>query len=86
MIIYLNHLYRKYIIPICLRFRSYFDDIIMYWCPIKMRRNQEIGEKFRFYTVFFYFNPTPAGVLENQDMVGGGSILPPSKSHVLFQI
>ncbi|XP_023347620.1 tachykinin-like peptides receptor 86C [Eurytemora carolleeae] len=24
------------------RFRSYFDDIIMYWCPIKMRRNQEI--------------------------------------------
>ena len=29
------------------------------------------------------FNPIPAGVLENQDMLGGGQIDPPSKSHVL---
>ena len=29
------------------------------------------------------FNPISAGVLENQDMLGGGSIWPPpSKSHV----
>ena len=29
------------------------------------------------------FNPIPAGVLENQDMLGGGQFDPPSKSHVL---
>ena len=30
------------------------------------------------------FNPIPAGVLENQDTLGGGQIdPPPSKSHVL---
>ena len=28
------------------------------------------------------FNPISAGVLENQDMVGGGQFDPPSKSHV----
>ena len=28
-------------------------------------------------------NPIPAGVLENQDMLGGGQFDPPSKSHVL---
>ena len=27
-------------------------------------------------------NPIPAGVLENQDMLGGGQFDPPSKSHV----
>ena len=31
------------------------------------------------------FNPIPAGVLENQDVLGGGGQFdPPSKSHVLF--
>ena len=30
-----------------------------------------------------WFNPIPAGVLENQDMLGGGQFEPPSKSHVL---
>ena len=30
--------------------------------------------------VYVNFNPIPAGVLENQDMLGGD---PPSKSHVL---
>ena len=29
------------------------------------------------------FNPISAGVLENQDMLGGGQFDPPSKSHVL---
>ena len=29
------------------------------------------------------FNPIPVGVLENQDMLGGGQFDPPSKSHVL---
>ena len=29
------------------------------------------------------FNPIPAGVLENQDTLGGGQFDPPSKSHVL---
>jgi len=30
------------------------------------------------------FNPIPAGVLENQDMLGGGAnFTPPPKSHVL---
>ena len=29
------------------------------------------------------FNPIPAGVLENQDMLGGGQFDPPSKSRVL---
>ena len=29
------------------------------------------------------FNPIPAGVFENQDMLGGGQFDPPSKSHVL---
>ena len=29
------------------------------------------------------FNPIPAGVLENQDTLGGGQIDPPSKSHVV---
>jgi len=30
------------------------------------------------------FNPIPAGVLENQDTLGGGvNLPPPSKSHVL---
>ena len=29
------------------------------------------------------FNPIPAGVLENQDMLGRGQFDPPSKSHVL---
>ena len=28
-------------------------------------------------SVFFSLNPIPAGVLENQDMLGGGSIWPP---------
>ena len=28
-------------------------------------------------------NPIPAGVLENQHMLGGGQFAPPSKSHVL---
>ena len=28
-------------------------------------------------------NPIPAGVLENQDTLGGGQFDPPSKSHVL---
>ena len=28
-------------------------------------------------------NPIPAGVLENQDTLGGGQYDPPSKSHVL---
>ena len=28
-------------------------------------------------------NPIPAGVLENQEMLGGGQFDPPSKSHVL---
>ena len=28
------------------------------------------------------FNPIPAGVLENQDPLGGGQFDPPSKSHV----
>ena len=28
-------------------------------------------------------NPIPAGVLENQDMLGGVNLTPPSKSHVL---
>ena len=28
------------------------------------------------------FNPIPAGVLENQDMLGGVKLTPPSKSHV----
>ena len=27
-------------------------------------------------------NPIPAGVLENQNMLGGGQFAPPSKSHV----
>ena len=32
------------------------------------------------------FNPIPAGVLENQDTLGGGQFdPPPSKSHVLCQ-
>ena len=32
---------------------------------------------------FYVFNPIPAGVLENQDMLGGGvNLTPPSKSHV----
>jgi len=38
------------------------------------------------YTIFQkpYFNPIPAGVLENQDMLGGVNLTPPpSKSHVL---
>jgi len=30
----------------------------------------------------FDFNPISAGVLENQDMLGGGQFDPPSKSHV----
>jgi hypothetical protein len=30
-----------------------------------------------------HFNPIPAGVLENQDTLGGGQFDPPSKSHVL---
>ena len=34
--------------------------------------------------VFQSFNPIPAGVLENQDTLGGGQLdPPPSKSHVL---
>ena len=28
-------------------------------------------------------NPIPAGVLENQDMLGGGQFDPPSKSNIL---
>ena len=28
------------------------------------------------------FNPIPAGVLENQDTLGGGQFDPPSKFHV----
>ena len=28
-------------------------------------------------------NPIPAGVLENQDTLGGVNLTPPSKSHVL---
>ena len=31
----------------------------------------------------FFINPIPAGVLETQDMLGGGQFDPPSKSHVL---
>ena len=42
--------------------------------------------KTTFYFNFdFYqaFNPIPAGVLENQDALGGGQFdPPPSKSHV----
>jgi len=33
--------------------------------------------------LFSPLNPIPAGVLENQDMLGGGQFDPPSKSHVL---
>ena len=29
------------------------------------------------------FNPIPAGVLENQDTLGGVNLTPPSKSHVV---
>ena len=39
-----------------------------------------------FYTqskIFKTFNPIPAGVLENQDTLGGQFDPPPSKSHVL---
>ena len=34
--------------------------------------------------IFFHgwFNPIPAGVLENQYTLGGGQFDPPSKSHV----
>ena len=32
---------------------------------------------------FNVFNPIPAGVLENQDMLGVGPFDPPSKSHAL---
>ena len=36
-----------------------------------------------YFFVLTTFNPIPAGVLENQDTLGGGSIWPPpSKSHV----
>ena len=36
------------------------------------------------YDIFILVNPIPAGVLENQDMLGGGHFdPPPSKSHVL---
>ena len=38
----------------------------------------------RLYQIVFKFHPIPAGVLENQDMLGGGQFDPtPSKSHVL---
>jgi len=34
--------------------------------------------------LYILLNPIPAGVLENQDMLGGGGQFdPPSKSHVL---
>ena len=33
--------------------------------------------------VLIIVNPIPAGVLENQDMLGGGQFDPPSTSHVL---
>ena len=40
-------------------------------------------KNFRSFKTFS-FNPIPAGVLENQDMLGGGQFDPPSsKSHVL---
>ena len=39
---------------------------------------------FRAFRAPFFINPIPAGVLENQDMLGGGQFdPPPSKSHVL---
>ena len=34
-------------------------------------------------SIAFRFNPIPAGVLENQDTLGGGQFEPPTKSHVL---
>ena len=30
-----------------------------------------------------FINPIPAGILENQDMLGGGSIWPPPHQHIL---
>ena len=40
---------------------------------------------YHFCTLKLYgdINPISAGVLENQDMLGGGQFDPPSKSHVL---
>ena len=38
---------------------------------------------FRAFRAPFFINPIPAGVLENQDMLGGVNLTPPSKSHVL---
>jgi len=42
------------------------------------------GPPLRFQNSFsIALNPIPAGVLENQDMLGGGQLdPPPSKSHV----
>ena len=42
-------------------------------------RVEELGELNTFQAI----NPIPAGVLENQDMLGGATWPPPSKSHVL---
>ena len=42
-----------------------------------------IFDNFRDRNHDYFFNPIPAGVLENQDMMGGGNLTPPSKSHVL---
>ena len=32
------------------------------------------------------FNPIPAGVLENQDTMGGGGILPPPPLKTIFDV
>ena len=59
-------------------------------CNVEMHSQfcRESTIKIRFQNVKYWsdktFNPIPAGVLGNQDMLGGGSQFDPlSKSHVL---
>ena len=53
---------------------------------LEARRPYGRDQKWRRYQGFtkcITVNPIPAGVLENQHMLGGGQFDPPSKSHVL---